>query len=173
MNPDLLRQSQRVLDFVREFDTEGKPIATLCHGPWVLISAGLVDGRRLTSWPGIRDDVVNAGGKWENKAVVRDGNWISSRGPQDLLQFNREMVRHFSPRMTAKDHRFPLPLAPVAVGGLALAAIGLGVRELNRRRRLSEIHLAPLTGEAEPALEPPMSAPVWTTRREPERTWGG
>jgi protease I len=64
---------------VRAFDEAGKPIATLCHGPWVLASAGLTSGRTMTSWPGIRDDLVNAGATWLDQVVVHDGNWISSR----------------------------------------------------------------------------------------------
>lgn len=135
MNPDLLRQSRRVLDFVRAFDEADKPIAAICHGPWVLISAGLVEGRRLTSWPGIRDDVRNAGGIWENKAVVRDGNWITSRGPQDLLQFNRALAAHFDPERSAAERRTSVPLGALAVGGLALAAIGYGVRRMEREAR--------------------------------------
>ena len=62
----------------------GKPIATLCHGPWPLASAGLTTGRRMTSWPGVRDDMVNAGATWMDQAVVRDANWLTSRGPQDM-----------------------------------------------------------------------------------------
>jgi len=127
-SPDLLRQSRRILDFVRHFDDAGKPIASICHGPWILISAGLVPGRRLTSWPGIKDDVVNAGGLWENKSVVTDGNWITSRGPQDLLQFNRAIVEHFGIETEASDHRFPIPMGGLVIGGLALAAIGYGLR---------------------------------------------
>ena len=64
INPDMLRQSAEARDFVRAFDSQNKPIATLCHGPWVLASAGLLDGRVLTSWPGVRDDMVNAGATW-------------------------------------------------------------------------------------------------------------
>src|SRR3954464_9202853 len=87
INPDLLRQSQRAREFVRAFDAAGKPIASLCHGPWVLASAGLLEGRTLTSWPGVRDDLVNAGATWLDQEVVRDGNLITSRGPQDLVPF--------------------------------------------------------------------------------------
>lgn len=134
INPDLLRQSDRVLDFVREFDRSGKPLASLCHGPWVLISAGLVANRRLTSWPGIKDDVRNAGGLWQNRAVVKDGNWITSRGPQDLLQFDRAIVEHFSPRLEAKERRYAVPLGPLAIGGLALAALGYGIRQLEHEQ---------------------------------------
>jgi protease I len=128
VGPDTLRQSDRVLDFVRAFDQAGKPIAAICHGPWLLISAGLIENRRVASWPGIKDDVRNAGGIWVNKAVVKDGNWISSRGPQDLLQFNRALVEHFSPHLTAKERRSPVPLGRLAIGGLALMALGYGLR---------------------------------------------
>jgi protease I len=96
MSPDLLRQSDKALDFVRAFEREHKPIATLCHGPWLLVSAGLVAGRRLASWPGIADDVRNAGGGWEDQPVVRDDRWVSSRGPQDLPAFIEAMVALFA-----------------------------------------------------------------------------
>jgi deglycase len=96
INPDLLRQSVEAREFVRDFDRAQKPIATLCHGPWVLASAGLLEGRVLTSWPGIRDDVVNAGATWVDEPVVEDGNLVTSRGPQDLLPFVRAITRHFS-----------------------------------------------------------------------------
>ena len=101
INPDFLRQSENALEFVREFDRAGKPIAVICHGPWVLISAGLVRGRRLTSWPGIKDDVMNAGGMWEDSALVRDRNWVSSRSPLDLREFNNGMVELFAERMAS------------------------------------------------------------------------
>jgi protease I len=134
MNPDLLRQSDRVLAFVRRFHEQGKPIASLCHGPWVLISAGIVQDRRLTSWPGIRDDVRNAGGRWTNRSVVRDGNLLTSRGPHDLLHFDRAIVEHFSPHLTARERRTALPLKRIAIGGLALAAIGYGLRRLEQEQ---------------------------------------
>jgi protease I len=98
INPDLLRQSQRAREFVRAFDTAGKPIASLCHGPWVLASAGLLQGRTLTSWPGVRDDLVNAGATWLDQEVVRDGNLVTSRGPQDLKPFVQEVIKHFAER---------------------------------------------------------------------------
>src|SRR3954454_6098453 len=87
INPDLLRQSAEAREFVRTFAGSDKPIATLCHGPWVLASAGLLDGRTLTSWPGIRDDVVNAGATWLDEELVRDRNLTTSRGPQDMAAF--------------------------------------------------------------------------------------
>ena len=95
VNPDLLRQSKQAQEFVRQFDALERPIATLCHGPEVLISAGLVEGRRLTSWPGIADDIRNAGGTWENGAVVRDRNWVASRSPLDLVPFCNAMIDLF------------------------------------------------------------------------------
>jgi protease I len=96
INPDLLRQSRRVLDFVSDFAAQGKPIASICHGPWVLISAGLVRGRRLTSWPGIADDIVNAGGTWTDEPVVFDGQLVTSRGPIDLPRFDDALVEHYA-----------------------------------------------------------------------------
>lgn len=96
INPDLLRQSQHAREFVRAFDAAGKPIASLCHGPWVLASAGLLQGRTLTSWPGVRDDLVNAGATWLDRELVRDGNLVTSRGPQDLKPFVQAMLTHFA-----------------------------------------------------------------------------
>lgn len=96
INPDLLRQSDAARDFVRTFEALRKPIATLCHGPWVLASAGVLRGRVLTSWPGIRDDVVNAGATWLDRPVVRDHNLVTSRGPQDLKPFVEEMISLFA-----------------------------------------------------------------------------
>jgi deglycase len=96
IGPDFVRQSETARAFVRQFDATGKPIATLCHGPWVLVSAGVVADRRLASWPGIRDDVVNAGGTWRDEPLVRDANWVSSRGPQDLHAFVPAMIELFA-----------------------------------------------------------------------------
>ncbi|ACM21099.1 intracellular protease, PfpI family, putative [Geotalea daltonii FRC-32] len=96
INPDLLRQSAEAREFVHSFDVSGKPIATICHGAWVLASAGMLRGRTITSWPGIRDDVVNAGAIWLDQAVVRDGNLITSRGPQDLMDFVPAIIDAFS-----------------------------------------------------------------------------
>jgi protease I len=98
INPDLLRQSEAARHFVREFDASGKPIATLCHGPWLLSSAGLTKGRTMTSWPGVRDDLVNAGATWLDREVVLDRNWLTSRGPQDLSPFVKALIDHFGGR---------------------------------------------------------------------------
>jgi protease I len=102
INPDLLRQSAEAREFVRAFDVAKKPIATLCHGPWVLASAGLLAGRTLTSWPGVRDDMVNADATWLDQQVVRDRNLLTSRGPQDIVPFVRELIEHFEARDVAR-----------------------------------------------------------------------
>jgi protease I len=130
INPDFLRQSERALEFSRAFDRAGKPIATICHGPWVLVSAGLVRGRRLTSWPGIKDDVQNAGGMWEDSALVRDRNWVSSRSPLDLKQFNEGMIELFAERMPfvpaeAAESGSRLPHWALAGAVVAATAYGL------------------------------------------------
>lgn len=90
--PDKLRRDPDVLRCVRELDAAGRMVATICHGPWILISAGIVRGRRLTSTVGIRDDVVNAGAEWIDAPVVVDGNFVSARVPKDLPAFGRAMV---------------------------------------------------------------------------------
>jgi protease I len=107
VNPDLLRQSTKVKEFVRAFNESGRPIATLCHGPEVLISAGIVRGRRLASWPGIADDVRNAGGDWQDEKVVRDENWVSSRSPLDLASFVPAMIKLFEERAPLAEKRLP------------------------------------------------------------------
>jgi protease I len=141
INPDLLRQSAPAREFVRAFAAGDKPIATLCHGPWVLASAGLVDGRTLTSWPGIRDDLVNAGATWLDQELVRDGNLTTSRGPQDMAAFVPGMIDAFAgtspepaattPRRTS-DPQLQAPLG-WAIGALrwtpkptAVAVAGIG-----------------------------------------------
>ena len=96
VNPDFLRQSSRARNFVRAFDGTSKPIATLCHGPWLLASAELVKDRTLAAWPGIRDDMVHAGATWLDEPLVRDANWVTSRGPQDLGAFVPAMIEAFA-----------------------------------------------------------------------------
>ena len=90
--PDKLRRLERVKDLVRQFDEEGKLIAFICHAGWVLISAGILRGRRATSTVGIRDDMLNAGAIWVDEPVVADGNLVSSRTPADLAVFAKKMV---------------------------------------------------------------------------------
>jgi len=96
IGPDFLRQSRLAREFVQAFDIAAKPIATLCHGPWLLVSAELTTGRHLSSWPSLRDDIVHAGGIWHDLPLVWDRNWISSRGPQDLGHFVPAMIELFA-----------------------------------------------------------------------------
>jgi len=95
MNPDVLRSKEEALEFTRHFFDEGKPVATICHGPWVLIDAGVVRGRTLTSWPAIKTDVNNAGGNWVNQEVVVDNGLVTSRKPDDIPAFNEKMIEEF------------------------------------------------------------------------------
>jgi len=95
MNPDALRSNDDALEFTRHFFREGKPVAAICHGPWVLIDAGVVRGRILTSWPAIKTDVKNAGGKWVNEEVVVDNGLVTSRKPDDIPAFNKKMIEEF------------------------------------------------------------------------------
>lgn len=96
INADALRIEKKAQQFVQDIDRAGKPIAVICHGPWVLISAGLVRGHTITSWPTLQDDLRNAGATWQDKECIRDGTWVSSRKPDDLPVFNREMVKLFA-----------------------------------------------------------------------------
>jgi protease I len=152
--PDLLRQSAEAREFVRAFEQVGKPIASICHGPWLLSSCHLTAGRTLTSWPGIRDDLVNAGAIWLDHALVRDGNWLTSRGPQDMAEFVPALIeffRHDAPAaeslqatesapqrneppelMVSALKWLPRPSIRTAVG---LAALGAGVWAMRRKGR--------------------------------------
>lgn len=96
MNADALRMEPKAQEFVRAIDRAGKPIAVICHGPWLLISAGLTRGRTMTSYHTIQDDVKNSGAHWVDREVVRDANWVSSRQPDDIPAFNREMISLFA-----------------------------------------------------------------------------
>jgi protease I len=96
--PDKLRRYPAVLDFCRAFDQAGKVIATICHGPWILISAKLLQGRTLTSTPGIKDDVENAGATWVDVEAMVDGNLVSARRPPDLPAFMRLMIEAMETR---------------------------------------------------------------------------
>ena len=91
--PDKIRRDKAVLERVREVHQAGKLVATICHGPWILISAGIVRGRTLTSTVGIRDDLVNAGAEWVDRSSVIDGNIVSARVPKDLPDFARDMLK--------------------------------------------------------------------------------
>ena len=95
MNPDHLRTNLRAVHFVRAFFDAHKPIAAICHGPWLLVEAGIVKGRTLTSWPSLKTDIINAGGRWVDQEVVSEQGLITSRKPTDIPAFNRAMIKAF------------------------------------------------------------------------------
>lgn len=95
MNPDNLRMVPKAVEFVKQFTDAGKPVAAICHGPWTLIEAGAVRGRTVTSWPSLKTDLTNAGATWVDKEVVNDRGLVTSRKPDDIPAFNREMIRLF------------------------------------------------------------------------------
>jgi protease I len=156
IGPDLLRQSHAARAFASAFDAARKPIATLGHGAWLLASAGVASGRTMTSWPGIRDDLVHAGATWLDEAVVRDGNWLTSRGPQDLPRFVHALLDHFAGaaraerrpaaprRASAPQRRSPprfvvgalqrLPRRTLAGTAVAVALLALYAMRAQRRR---------------------------------------
>lgn len=160
ISPDLLRQSALARAFVRAMDASGKRIALTSHAPSILTSAGLARNRKLTSWPGIRDDLVNAGATWLNEEVVRDGNWLSSRGPQDMPPFIRDMIPFFAGEQAPgqkvdkalSDPQLEEPseipgqslywLATPSVGtmlGLALLGVGVVAANRGRKKRIWEV----------------------------------
>jgi protease I len=96
MNPDKLRRNEWALQFVRAFFESGKPIAAICHGPWTLIDANVVSGRRMTSYPSIQTDLKNAGANWVDEEVVVDNGLVTSRKPDDIPAFNRKMIEEIS-----------------------------------------------------------------------------
>jgi protease I len=98
MNADFIRTNPQAQKFVQEMQRQNKPFAIICHAPWLLVSAGLVKGRTLTSWPSLQDDIRNAGGEWVDQQVVRDGNWVSSRKPDDIPAFNQAVVELLASR---------------------------------------------------------------------------
>jgi len=91
-NPDALRTDGAAVAFVREFVESGKPVAAICHAPWTLVEAGVLEGKRLTSWPSLKTDITNAGGEWVDEQVVVDGNLITSRNPGDIPAFNSALL---------------------------------------------------------------------------------
>ena len=102
--PEYLRLDNRLIAIVRSFAKADKPIAAICHAPWELISAGLVQGRTLTSYHTIQDDIRNAGGNWVDREVVEDDNWVTSRQPDDLFAFNKAMLGLFSKSGVGAHH---------------------------------------------------------------------
>ena len=108
VNADSLRTDTAAQTFAKAFDGAGKPIAVVCHGPWLLISAGLAAGRTLTSWPSLQDDLRNAGATWVDREVVCDGNWTSSRKPGDLPAFNREFIAALQREPAQRELAMPI-----------------------------------------------------------------
>jgi protease I len=96
VNADSMRMVPEVQTFLREMHAAGKPLTAICHAPWELVSAGLARGRLLTSYHSIQDDIRNAGGRWVDREVVEDGNWVSSRQSGDLPAFNQAMINLFA-----------------------------------------------------------------------------
>jgi protease I len=96
MNPDKLRMDQNAVAFVKSFVDSGKPVAAICHGPWTLAEAGVIDGRTLTSYPSIQTDLKNAGANWVDQEVVVDNGLVTSRKPDDIPAFNRKMLEEFA-----------------------------------------------------------------------------
>src|SRR5499425_696947 len=95
MNPDALRMHPKAVEFVKAFFDADKPVAAICHGPWMVIEAGVARGRRIAAWPSLKTDLRNAGAEWKDEEVVVDGNLVSSRNPDDIPAFNREMIKLF------------------------------------------------------------------------------
>lgn len=173
ISPDLLRQSAQARGFLRDVNALGKPIVMMSQAPLVLVSAGLAGGRTLTSWPGVRDDMVNAGAVWLNEAVVRDATWLSSRGPQDLAALVQQMMPLLAgepeiietSRTALSD---PQREEPAEVPGqplrwlatpslrtmLSLALLGAGVVAASRGRRAKGNAASPPPALALPLGEP-------------------
>ncbi len=103
MNPDILRMNETVVDLVEDFNDAGKPIAAICHGPWLLVEADIVDGRTVTSWPSVRTDLENAGAKVVDKEVVIDGNFITSRNPDDIPAFSDALINMLNEAKVPED----------------------------------------------------------------------
>src|SRR5579875_3989882 len=102
LNADKLRMVEKARDFVIKMDEKNKPMAVICHGPWLLVSSNLVNGRTLTSYYTLQDDIRNAGGHWLNESAVRDRNLVTSRFPQDIPNFNKAMIELFMEAKSGK-----------------------------------------------------------------------
>lgn len=109
-NPDQLRIMPKAVEFVKSFVDSGKPVAAICHAPWLLAEAGVVRGKQITSWPSLKTDLMNAGARWVDQAVVVDNGLVTSRRPGDIPEFNRSMIeefRHAGLREPVGAHREP------------------------------------------------------------------
>ena len=94
-NPDTMRTDENAVQLVRDFFEQGKPVGVICHGPWMLVEAGVVRGRKVTSWPSLQTDIRNAGGDWVDQAVVVDDGLVTGRRPDDLPAFNEKIIEEF------------------------------------------------------------------------------
>ena len=103
MNPDILRMNDTVIDLIEDFNDAGKPIAAICHAPWLLIEADIVDGRTVTSWPSLRTDLENAGGRVVDQEVAIDGNLITSRNPDDIPAFSKALIEALEEERVPED----------------------------------------------------------------------
>src|SRR5436189_2261696 len=104
MNPDKLRMNPKAVEFVKHFFEAGKPVASICHGPWMVVEAGAASGRTMTSWPSLQTDIRNAGGMWVDQEVVTDQGLVTSRMPDDIRAFNRKMIEEFAEGGHAQRH---------------------------------------------------------------------
>lgn len=102
LNPDKLRIIPEAVQFVRSFFDAGKHVAAICHGPWILVEAGVLHGRKVTSYPSIKTDLMNAGAQWVDQEVVVDGNLVTSRKPDDIPAFNAAMIEQFAKALQAQ-----------------------------------------------------------------------
>lgn len=111
-NPDQLRMIPKAVEFVKSFFEAGKPVAAICHGPWMLVEAGVLRGKTVTSWPSVKTDLRNAGAEWVDQEVVRDHNLVTSRKPDDIPAFNKKMLEEF-----AEAAQAPQPVGAVRRNG--------------------------------------------------------
>ena len=129
--PDQLRQNERAVQFVRGFFDAGKPVAAICHGPWMLVEADVVRGRTITSWPSLRTDIRNAGAEWADREVVTDKGLVTSRKPDDIPAFSRKMIEEFAEGVH-EGQRSPWYCYPIAPAAATAAGC-----ECSRRSRVS------------------------------------
>jgi protease I len=109
-NPDTLRMHENAVEFVRSFFEAGKPVGAICHAPWMLVEADVVRGRPVTSWPSLKTDIRNAGGKWEDKEVIVDDGLVTSRKPDDIPAFSEKIIEEFA------EGQHPGQMAAVGAG---------------------------------------------------------
>ena len=136
-NPDALRMDPKAVQFVREFMAGDKPVAAICHAPWLLIEADAVAGRTLTSWPSLKTDIMNAGGEWVDEPVCVDGDLITSRKPDDIPLFNKRVLAEFSKQLGEREVDLVLqqsfPASDPAPGPASIGGSGASKTETEAR----------------------------------------